>query len=121
MIAIFKYCIRLIERCSTDCVHAITRDSCLNFAPSLEACEYIDNSRNRKNRRQSGGLDGEGEGFSLVVSSQGVLQDLGMGSIHLAHLLLQAELHVVLLLLQDTNSLMLNLFRPQKRNLELAR
>lgn len=45
----------------------------------------------------------------LVIGSQSVLQDLGVCCIHLAHLLLQAELQVVLGLLQLLHPLMLTL------------
>jgi hypothetical protein len=47
----------------------------------------------------------------LVIGSQSVLQDLGVRCIHLAHLLLQAELQVILGLLQLLHPLMLNLHR----------
>ena len=47
----------------------------------------------------------------LVIGSQGVLQDLGVRCIHLAHLLLQAELQVILGLLQLLHPLMLHLHR----------
>ena len=51
---------------------------------------------------------GEGQG-ALVISCEGVLQDLGVRRVHLAHFLLQAELHVILLLLQQPHLLVLNL------------
>ena len=46
-----------------------------------------------------------GEGL-LVICSHSVLQDLGVGGVHLANLLLQAKLHIIFGLLCVTHSLM---------------